>query len=131
MAPWPVRLDKLSDWVPSSTAMSATMNEAVALAQARFTWAPPEGGEVGDFTATLYSAGAVELSAPGTTYNGVVMGLAWSEENQAIVTGHGFWSHNFKSNKDHLLLKATNALRQQLGLPPHSATGRYPGTEVT
>lgn len=110
--------------------MNNSTTDPVALAQAQFIWTPPEGGEPGNFTVALYSTGGVELSAPGA-YNGVVMGLEWSDKHQAIVSGGGFWSPKFSSSKEHLLLKATNALRHVLGLPQHAATSQYPGSEVT
>jgi hypothetical protein len=110
--------------------MSNPEDSPVLLAQGQFTWTPPEGGETGEFTAALYSTRAVELSA-SNAYNGLVAGLEWSDRHQAIASGGGFWDASFpRANRDHLLLKATNVLRCQLGLPPHSATGNFPGTEA-
>ena len=111
----------------------STMNKSTdssrVLAQVRFIWTPPEGGEPAEFEVALYSTNGVELSA-SQFYAGIVSGLEWSDEHQAIRSGSGYWDSRFQSDKTHLLLKATNALRRQLGLPAHSATGRFPGTEV-
>ncbi len=99
-------------------------------ARAVFSWEPPEG-PLAEFTATLYSTRAVALTVPGPL-SGLVVGLEWSEENQAIISSGGFWSSTLGWDtkvKQHLLLKGTNALRRELGLPPHSMTAAWPGTE--
>ena len=100
------------------------------IASTSFIWTPPDGQPT-EFVVTLYSTNVVGFRAPGSL-NGLVMPLEWSDERQAIISGGGFWKSDLNWDaytKNHLMLKATNALRKALGLPLHSMTASWPGTE--
>lgn len=103
-------------------------------AHARFRWSAPgrTEGETYAMSATLYASGRVELSVP-PALDGIVDMLEWSTEDDCIRQGSG--THVTKEGwtdamRDHLKLKASNALRKALGLGSHPATTRYPDTEV-
>lgn len=107
-----------------------SQNQPMPKASARFNWSVPGDADV-EFVVALYSNGTVSLSAPAP-YVGLVTSLEWSDENDAIVDSSGYWSARHVQDlrtRKHLLLKATNALRRELGLPPHPMTPDWPGAE--
>ena len=112
------------------------MNDSPSIrARATFLWTPPAGHpgiEPGQFIMTLYDNDVVDLDLPAEL-RGIVFGLQWSTDHQAISSGGGFWDHKRDwplEVRDHLLLRASNALRRELALRPHPATPNFPGTEA-
>lgn len=114
--------------------MTSKTDQPDVRATATFSWAPPDappGTKPVEFTATLYDTAVVGVSGPAP-YNGLTTPLQWDEGRQAIVRTSGYWDHKLgwdDRTTDHFSLKATNALRRQLGLGPHPATPNFPGAE--
>jgi len=116
-----------------------TQQMPVVRADARFTWAPPgtpaatQGSSVTpmDLAVALYSNQTVNLTAI-KPYADIVTGLEWEDGSDAITSAGASWSSGatWEDNaKQHLLLKATNALRRQMGLPLDPRTPEWPGSE--
>ena len=106
------------------------MSEAPTLrARAVFTWSKP-GEPPRRFEARLYSTDIVQLDAEPPYATLVVGDVPWEANENAIRSTGGYSDPSLRpEDREHLLLKATNALRKGLGLPLHDATPRYPGTE--
>lgn len=111
-----------------------TAESPVLRAHVTFWWQPPSGAEGAEWIVSLYSTDAVALRTVSdrSAYAGLVTSIAWSPENQAIRHPSGYWSNRSAltdDDREHLALRATNALRHALGLAPHDATPNFPGTE--
>lgn len=112
--------------------MTEQSNAVFPRARAVFQWGAVSGAPA-EFVATLFEGLEWTVGLRCDALPGLIVGaLLWDQQQAQIKPSDIYWDPKLSWNqttRETLLLKATNALRRQLALGPHPATGRYPGAE--
>lgn len=98
-------------------------------AWAAFDWTFPGESKPTRYRVELYESNSAPIS--GTSpYGPLCVAATWEPSLDAINDASGYWAQKWDDDtRKGLMLKATNALRRKLGLPPHPMTAAWPGTE--